>query len=104
MIEAASVLSRNIAQQRGSTIMTSPIHILTFPSIVPREVRSAFRYWHDEHLNGKRWQRMQLRMNVTEKREAVKQLEKVEHDVADLEDDLFLPVGVGLEDVKGIDV
>ncbi|PWN32181.1 uncharacterized protein FA14DRAFT_85672 [Meira miltonrushii] len=104
MIEAASVLSRHIAQQRGSTIMTAPIHVLTFPSIVPREVRSAFRYWHDEHLNGKRWQRMQLRMNITEKREAVKQLEKVEHDVADLEDDLFLPVGVGLDDVKGIDV
>lgn len=104
MLEAGSTLARQLAHQRGPQIMSAPIHVVVFPSLVPREVRSAFRYWHDEHLNGKRWQRMQLRMNVWEKREAMQQMERNEYSLAELDDDLFLPVGVGLDDIKGIDI
>lgn len=103
-IEAASTLAKNVSNQRGSTIMTPPVHVVIFPTIPPRELKSAFRYWHDEHLNGKGWQRAKLGMNVWEKRNALEQLESDEFQLWQVDDDLFLPVGVGLEDVQGIDV
>lgn len=103
-IEAASTLARNVSNQRGSTIMTPPVHVVVFPTIPPRELRSAFRYWHDEHLNGKGWQRAGLSMNVWERRLALEQLQMDEFQLWQVNDELFLPVGVGLEDVQGIDV
>lgn len=103
-IDTATTLSRQSAQRRGPEIMTSPIHVVVFPSIVPRELRSAFRYWHDGHLNGKSWQKAALGMNVWERQAALNQLQTEEFPLWQLNDELFLPVGVGLEDVQGIDV
>lgn len=103
-IDAASCLASDAAQRRGPHLMTPPVHVVVFPSVAPRELKSAFRYWHDEHLNGKGWQRAGLGMNVWEKRAALEQLECNEFPLWQLNDELFLPVGVGLEDVQGIDV
>lgn len=103
-IEAANTRARLLHRQRGPQGMPLPVHVVVFPTLVPRELRAALRYWHDEHLNGKRWQRVQLRMNVWERREALEQLQRDEYQLAELDDDLFLPVGVGLDDVKGIDI
>jgi hypothetical protein len=90
--------------RRGSKIMTLPVHVVAFPSIPPRELKSAFRYWHDDHLNGKGWQRAGLGMNVWERQNALEQLNCDEFQLWQLNDEVFLPIGVGLEDVQGIDV
>jgi hypothetical protein len=103
-IEAASTLAKDVSHRRGLNIMTSPIHVVVFPTIPPRELKSAFRYWHDEHLNGKGWQRAGLGMNVWERQSALQQLDCHEFPLWQVNDELFLPVGVGLEDVQGIDV
>lgn len=104
LLDAGQTLSRQLTKLRGPHIMSAPTHVVVFPSLVPREVRNAFRYWHDEHLNGKRWQRMQLRMNVWERKEALQQMQRNEYSLAELDDDLFLPVGVGLADVKDLNI
>lgn len=103
-IEAASSLAKEVSLRRGSTIMSPPIHVVVFPTIAPRELKSAFRYWHDEHLNGKGWQRAGLGMNVWEKQSALQQLDCNEFPLWQVNDELFLPVGVGSMDVQGIDV
>jgi len=103
-IEAASSLAKEVSHRRGSSIMTPPVHVVVFPTIAPRELKSAFRYWHDEHLNGKGWQRAGLGMNVWERQSALQQLNCTEFPLWQVNDELFLPVGVGLEDVQGIDV
>lgn len=103
-IETATTLSKAVARSRGLFQMVPPIHVVVFPTLVPLEVRAAFRYWHDEHLNGERWQRLQLCMNVWERKQALEQLSRDEYPLQELDNDLFLPVGIGLADIKGIDI
>ncbi|UZJ57164.1 hypothetical protein CBS101457_006484 [Exobasidium rhododendri] len=103
-IEVADKMVKTSCKVRGPSMMTAPIHVIAFPSIPPRELKTAFRYWQDDHLNGKSWQRAALRMNCWEKQAALEQLNCMEFPLWQLNDEVFLPIGVGLEDVQGVDV
>lgn len=50
-LQVASELALSAQKRRGGRYaMLPPVHCLVFPSLAPREVRAAIRYWDDEHL------------------------------------------------------